>query len=50
MHWGPHLNEDHLFTDPDQACAFREASDARVREHAPFFVYGLYDVPATGER
>jgi len=40
--WGPHLNQYHLFSDVDQAIEFKKLSDDRVREHAPFFVYGLY--------
>jgi hypothetical protein len=40
--WGPHLNTYHLFSDVDQAIEFKRLSDNRVREHAPFFVYGLY--------
>lgn len=40
--WGPHLNKYHLFTDHVLAHEFREMTDARVKEHAPFFVYGLY--------
>ncbi len=40
--WGPKLNERHLFDDMEQALAFRTLTDDRVREHAPFFVYGLW--------
>lgn len=40
--WGTHLNAYHLFSDVDQAIEFKKLSDNRVREHAPFFVYGLY--------
>lgn len=47
--WDPHLNGRHLFANPGQARAFREASDVRVREHAPFFIYGLYGVPDAGD-
>ena len=39
--WGPGLNEFHLFARLGRAAEFREFSDARVAEHAPFFVYGL---------
>lgn len=39
--WGPSLNEFHLFSRLDEAARFRDLSDARVTEHAPFFVYGL---------
>ncbi|HXH85088.1 MAG TPA: hypothetical protein VNN07_19420 [Candidatus Tectomicrobia bacterium] len=40
--WAPRLNRWHLFDDPQDALAFREVADARIPEHAPFFVYGLY--------
>jgi hypothetical protein len=40
--WAARLNEHHLFTSIEDALAFRGVSDARVREHAPFFGYGLY--------
>jgi hypothetical protein len=40
--WGEHLNHYHLFTEVEPAVEFREVSDRRVPEHAPFFVYGLY--------
>jgi hypothetical protein len=44
--WAEHLNEHHLFRDATRADGFRAETDARVPEHAPFFVYGLYRVPA----
>lgn len=37
-----YLNQYHLFTDLNPALEFKEISDHRVPEHAPFFVYGLY--------
>ena len=37
-----HLNQWHLFTDHTKAFEFKQVSDERVREHAPFYVYGLY--------
>jgi hypothetical protein len=40
--WGRRLNESHLFGSIGEALAFREVADARVPEHAPFFVYRLY--------
>ncbi|HEX7601430.1 MAG TPA: hypothetical protein VF316_07495 [Polyangiaceae bacterium] len=40
--WARELNEHHLFDGVDQALAFMAASDARVPEHAPFEVYGLW--------
>ena len=42
--WGPELNERHLFEDLPMAFAFRDASQRRVPEHAPFSVMGLYRV------
>ncbi len=41
--WAPALNAHHLFTDADRAFAFRELTSRRVPEHAPFFVYALYE-------
>jgi hypothetical protein len=40
--WGKHLNHYHLFSEVEPAVEFKEVSDRRVPEHAPFFVYGLY--------
>lgn len=42
--WGPDLNDHHLFRDAARALEFRTITDERVTEHAPFFVYGLYEV------
>jgi hypothetical protein len=39
--WAPGLNEFHLFGQVSKAAKFRDLSDTRVREHAPFFIYGL---------
>jgi hypothetical protein len=39
--WSDRVNEAHLFDDPDEASRFAKATDERVPEHAPFFVYGL---------
>jgi hypothetical protein len=36
------LNRHHLFDSLKQADKFRTYSDNRVKEHAPFLVYGLY--------
>ena len=44
--WAGRLNDYGLLTTIDDAEAFAEASDARVSEHAPFFVYGLFADPA----
>ena len=40
--WGPRLNAHHLFDNLDHALAFRTLTNARVPEHAPFFVIGLW--------
>lgn len=40
--WSRHLNQYHLFTSLQPADEYREYSDGRVQEHAPFAVYGLY--------
>ena len=40
--WGPLLNDSHLFDNRKAADEFRAVTDARVDEHAPFLVYGLY--------
>jgi hypothetical protein len=42
--WAPELNEHHLFHDREPAFGFVEVTNARVPEHAPFHVYGLYRV------
>jgi hypothetical protein len=44
--WAPLLNDHGLLTTIDDAAAFAVACDARVPEHAPFFVYGLFADPA----
>jgi len=36
------LNEHHLFASLQPAGDFRQLSDERVPEHAPFFVFGLW--------
>jgi hypothetical protein len=37
--WAPRLDGHHLLQTLEDADAFRELSDQRVREHAPFLVY-----------
>jgi hypothetical protein len=44
--WLPHLNAYHLFSDLDPATSFRDMTNARVPEHAPFYVIALWRVPA----
>ena len=40
--WARHLNRNHLFHDLQRAFRFRALTNARVPEHAPFFVIGLW--------
>lgn len=40
--WGERLDEHHLFNDRLDAIGFKQLSDRRVPEHAPFFVFGLW--------
>ena len=42
--FGQRLNEHHLFAAREDAEAFRGLTDRRVPEHAPFSVYGLWEV------
>ncbi|MCA9492630.1 MAG: hypothetical protein KC621_22005 [Myxococcales bacterium] len=42
--WAARLNEHHLFDELPDAFAFRDATNRRVPEHAPFAVMGLYEV------
>lgn len=42
--FGPYLNRHHLFSDMSLALQFRSISNARVKEHAPFFVMGIVAV------
>ena len=43
------LNAHHLFDAPEDADEFRAHADARVQEHAPFFVYGVWRVEDSGQ-
>jgi hypothetical protein len=43
--WGPRLNDRGLLSALEDAIAFREATDRRVEEHAPFWVYALWQLP-----
>ena len=42
--WGPYLNEYHLFDQAENAVRFKEFSNQRAPEHAPFFVFGLWSI------
>lgn len=46
--WASRLNRFHLFDDGDEALQFKDFSDARVPEHAPFFVFGIYRLAPAG--
>jgi hypothetical protein len=43
--WGPRLNDRGLLSTLEDAVAFRDATDRRVEEHAPFWVYALWQLP-----
>jgi hypothetical protein len=43
--WEQHLNGFGLLKTQDLALEFRETSDRRVPEHAPFYVFGLWKLP-----
>jgi hypothetical protein len=40
--WASKLNQYHLFTDWQDACAFKELCDVTVLGHEPFYIFGLY--------
>lgn len=40
--WSAHLNRHHLLDSASAADQFRQYTDSRVPEHAPFWVYGLF--------
>jgi hypothetical protein len=42
--WLGKLNKVGLLTDLDDAVAFTEVTNRRVPEHAPFLVFGLYEL------
>ena len=43
--WASRINEHGLLADPSDATSFRSMTDRRVPEHAPFEVYGIWQVP-----
>jgi hypothetical protein len=43
--WGPRLNSFGLLTSLEDALPFRQLCDARVPEHAPFWIYALWRLP-----
>lgn len=44
--WAAKLDAHHLLRTLDDARSFRRAADARVREHAPFFVMRVHGIRA----
>lgn len=42
--WGSNLNEHGLMESLDDAFEFREMTNRRVPEHAPFYVYQLFEI------
>jgi hypothetical protein len=40
--WAARLNRFHLLDQVDAASEFKALTEARVPEHAPFFIFGLY--------
>ena len=40
--WGTCLNKYHLFDDLKNALSFKELSNERIKEHAPFFAFGVW--------
>jgi hypothetical protein len=42
--WVPLLNKWHLFDNHGDATAFAAVTEKRVPAHAPFFVYGIYQL------
>jgi hypothetical protein len=43
--WAPRLNSFGLLSTLEDAVAFRQLTDHRVPEHAPFWVYALWRLP-----
>jgi hypothetical protein len=42
LKWSRRINNLHLLLDVDDAHEFAQATNQRVAEHAPFYVYGLW--------
>ncbi len=40
-----YLNDYHLFESLETAMDFKELTDRRAKEHAPFYIYGLWRIP-----
>jgi hypothetical protein len=43
--WAPRLNEFGLLKTLDDAIEYRQVSDARVVEHAPFWIWAIWRLP-----
>ena len=43
--WSDRLNSYGLLATLEDAVAFRQVSDARIAEHAPFWIYALWELP-----
>jgi hypothetical protein len=46
VEWSPRLNEHHLFSTIEHAKMFEQFANSRITEHAPFFVYAIWRIPA----
>lgn len=46
--WVPRLNNFGLIASLDHATEFKGLTDARVSEHSPFWVHGIWRVPLSG--
>jgi len=46
--WNSYINECHLVSDLDSAERFKIITDNRVKEHAPFYVFGIWLVENVG--
>ena len=43
--WQPRINEHGLIDTLNHALEFVDITDKRVEEHAPFYVFGIYQIP-----
>lgn len=42
--WKHHLNEHHLFTEPQRAYQYIRVANTRYPSHTPYYVYALYGI------
>lgn len=47
--WVPYINDDHLFSELEPATRFRDLTNSRIPQHAPFFIFGVYRLTTTGQ-